>query len=170
MFHILFVLSQDVTKIQMDLDYTECIFLGISDAFPKAKIHTKGLSMDEMPTPCIAAIGMKSACIKNERIEFTSCRGEQVSLKLLCREHLQLSASTIELQLRSSSDNLQDVALVKFAETQHSLRHPTYSAVCVGLLLSKWDNNYHCLVYSWRDEKGGDMEVFVVCRRLSVCQ
>ena len=168
MFHILYVLSQDVTKIQMDLDDTECIYSSISEAFPKAKIYTKGLSMDEMPTPCIAAIGMKSACIKNERIEFTSCRGEQINLKLLCREHLQLSASRIELQLRSSSDNLQDVALVKFVETQHSLRHPRYSAVCVGLLLSKWDN--YCLVYSWREEKGGAFEVFVVCRRLLVCQ
>ena len=118
----------------MDLDDTECIFPGIADAFPKAKIHAKGLSMDEMPTPYIAAIGMKSAHIKNERIEFTSCQGEEVSLKLLCREHLQSSTSTIELQLRPSSD----AALVKFVGTQHSLRHQTYSAVCVGLLLSKW--------------------------------
>ena len=121
----------------MDLDDTECIFPGISDAFPKAKIHAKELSMDKMPTPCIAAIGMRNARIKNERIKFTSCKGEEVSLKLLCREHLQLSTSTIKLQLRPSSDNLPDLALVKFVETRHLLRHPTYSAVCVGLLLSK---------------------------------
>ena len=143
MFHILYVLFQDVQKIQKDLGVTECIFPGISDAFPKAKIHTKSLSMDEMPTPRIAAIGMKCACIKNERVEFTSCRGEKVSLELLCREHSQLSASTIKLQLRLPSDKRQDVALVKIVEMQQSLRHARYSAVCVGLLLSKWDN---CLV------------------------
>ena len=143
MFHILYVLFQDVQEIFIGLYVTECVFPGISDAFPKAKIHTNSLSMDEMPTPCIAAIGMESACIKNERVEFTSCRGEKVILELLCREHLQLLASIIELQLRLRSDELQDVALVKIVEMQHSQRHPRYSAVCVGLLLSKWDN---CLV------------------------
>lgn len=134
--HAMF-LSQDVTKIQMDLGDTECVFPGIRDAFPKAKLHVKGLSMDEMPNPCIAAIGLRTACIKNERIQLTTFQGEEVNLKLLCREHLHLSPSSIKLQLRESYDSLQDSALVKFVETQHATRQPIYSAVCVGLLLSK---------------------------------
>lgn len=125
----------------MDLDATECLHLGIKNAFPTAKIHPKGLSIEEMPEQRIAAIGMKNGFIKNERVQFTTCLGEVVNLKLLCREHLQSLTSAINLQLQDTSDKLQDVALVKFIENQHTTRHPTFSAVCIGLLLSKWDNS-----------------------------
>ena len=130
----------------MDLDATECLHPGIKNAFPAAKIHPRGLSIEEMPEQRIAAIGIKNGFIKNERIHFTTCLGEEVNLKLLCREHLQSSTSVITLQLRDTSDKLQDVALVKFIENQHATRHPTFSAVCIGLLLSKWDNSHEKVI------------------------
>lgn len=124
----------------MDLDYGEGAFAGISAAFPLAKCHKRGLSIDEVPKPSIAAISMTTAFIKNERIQFTTRRGEVVNLRLLCRENLQLSTSSINLQLRATTgdEDVGDLALVKF-ETHPSTRHVqlTYWAVCVGLILSK---------------------------------
>ena len=131
---------QDVTKIEEDLYSSECIYPGISDAFPEASIHPTGLAMDVMPDSGIAVIGMKEAHIEDERLYLTTCRDEKFSVKLLCREHLQLSATSTKLPLRHPSDHLQDCAVLQITETErwptlHT--YSTYSAVCVGLLLSK---------------------------------
>ena len=131
-----------MTKIQKDLYSSECIYPGISDAFPEARIHPTGLAMDVMPDSGIhvAAIGMKEAHIEDERLYLTTCRDEKFSVKLLCREHLQLSTTSTKLPLRHPSDHLIDCAVLQIVETQHwPMLHTysPYSAVCVGLLLSK---------------------------------
>lgn len=130
----------------MQLDYGEGAFLGTKDAFPSAKISPhKVLYMEdlELRGPSIAAISMKNATIKNERVEFVTKKDEVVNMRLLCRENLQHSASSIVLQLRETTDadDVGDVALVTFENRQYSkaMRHPIYVAVCVGLRISKWD-------------------------------
>ncbi|KAJ7393243.1 hypothetical protein OS493_006212, partial [Desmophyllum pertusum] len=62
----------DVTAIQMQLDYRESAFHGTEEAFPSAKISPhKILCMEDLELrPRIAAISMKNATIKNERVEF----------------------------------------------------------------------------------------------------
>ena len=129
-----------MTKIQEDLCSSECIYPGISDAFPEASIHPMGLAMDVLPDPGIAVIGIKVAHIEDERLNLTTCRGEKFSIKLLCREHLQLSATSTKLPVRHPSNHLRDCAVLQIVETQHwPTLHTssTYSAVCVGLLLGK---------------------------------
>lgn len=85
---------------------------------------------------------MKDAEIKEEKIYFTTRQDEMVDMRLLCRENLQLSASSVVLQIKDAidGDDVGDVAVVKF-ETQYSKPgiHPrcVRQAVCVGLLLSK---------------------------------
>lgn len=121
----------------MDLDADDIAFAGIKDAFPLAKCNKEGVISSEMPNPSIAAIRMKTACIKNERIQFTTYQGEFVDLRLLCRENLTVSTSPVELFLRASveDDALDDVALLKF---QNRKGYATcHHAVCIGLILSK---------------------------------
>lgn len=135
-----FFFFQDVTKIQKDLYSSECIYPGISDAFPEAGIDRTRLAMDVMPDSSIAVIGMKEAHIEDEILDLTTCSNEKLSVKLLCREHLQLSTTSTELPLRHPSDHLRDCAVLQIVETQHWPTLHTdspYSAVCVGLLLSK---------------------------------
>ena len=131
---------QDVVKIQKDLYYSEYIYPGILDAFPEARILPTGLAMDVKPDSSIAVIGMKEAHIEDERLYLTTYRNEKFSVKLLCREHLQLSTTSTKLPLRHPSDHLRDCAVLKIVKTQrwptlHT--NSTYSAVCVGLLLGK---------------------------------
>lgn len=131
----------------MQLDYGEGAFLGTKDAFPSAKISPhKLLYMEdlELCSPSIAAISMKNATIKNERVEFVTKKDEVVNMRLLCRENLQQSTSSIALQLRETTDadDVGDVALVTFQikyQRCKSRRNLIYEAVCVGLLISKWD-------------------------------
>lgn len=61
-----FFFFQDVTKIQKDLYSSECIYPGISDAFPEAGIDRTRLAMDVMPDSSIAVIGIKEAHIEDE--------------------------------------------------------------------------------------------------------
>ena len=129
-----------MSKIQKDLYSSECIYPGISDAFPEARIHPTGLAVDVMPDSSIAVIGMKEAHIEDERLYLTTYRDEKCSVKLLCREHLQLSTTSTKLPLRHPSDHLRDCVVLQIVETQHwpTLHtNSTYSAVCVGLLLGK---------------------------------
>ena len=129
-----------MTKIQKDLYSSECIYPGISDAFPEARIRPTGLAVDVMPNSSIAVIGMKEARIEDETLYLTTCTDEKCSVKLLSREHLQLSTTSTKLSLRHPSHHLRDCAVLQIVETQ---RWPTlhtnsiYSAVCVGLLLGK---------------------------------
>lgn len=125
----------------MDLEFGESAFRGIEEAFPNAHIAKRGIFMDcKSCHPTAALISMKYAVIENERIIFKTRNGEQVNLKLNCRENLHLSPSPVILQLRPVEDenDVGDVALVKFSTSDWSLRNPIYWAVCEGLVLSKF--------------------------------
>lgn len=131
-------LFENVEKIQMDLEFGESAFKGIKDAFPNAEIaETKGIFMKDPPSdPRMCLIGMKYAVMENERIIFGARNGEQVNLKLNCRENLQLSTSPVVLEIRdiTDDDDVGDLALVKFSTSECGLR---YQAVCEGLIVSK---------------------------------
>ncbi len=126
----------------MDLDFGESAFEGIKDAFPLAEIaETKGIYMESLPPePRMCLISMKYAVMENERIIFGTRNGEEVNLKLNCRENLHLSTSPVVLQLRGLTDDDDDVgnvASVKFSTSECGIINPTYQAVCEGLVLSK---------------------------------
>ena len=136
-----------MTEIQKDLYSSECIYPGISDAFPEARIHPTELAicMEVMPDSSIAVIGMKEARIEDKTLYLTTCTDEKCSVKLLSREHLQLSTTSTKLPLRHPSHHLRDCAVLQIVETQcwptlHT--NSTYSAVCVGLLLGKCLKNF----------------------------
>ena len=126
----------------MELDFDgESAFRGIRDIFPSSRICYRKLHIhvqDEEPSWPIVAISMKDAEIKEEKIYFTTRQDEVVDMRLLCRENLQLSASSVVLQIRGAidGDDVGDVAVVKFV-TQYSKPRCVRRAVCVGLLLSK---------------------------------
>ena len=93
---------------------------------------------------------MKKGYIKNERLTFWTKEDEQViNLQLNCREHFTLSSKPIRLQIRKVQDeeDVGDTALIRFGnEATDCMREPTYSAVCEGLILSKFSC---CSVYEF---------------------
>lgn len=125
----------------MELEFGVSAFKGVDEAFPDAQISEKrGLFMDSKPLhPTAALIAIKYAVIENERITFGTRNGEQLNLKLNCRENLQSSPSPVILQLQHLEDenDVGDVALVKFCTSDCGLRNPYYWAVCEGLILRK---------------------------------
>lgn len=126
----------------MELEFGESAFKGIKDAFPLAEIaERKGIYMEcRPPDPRMCLISMKYAIMENERIILGTRNGEEVNLKLNCRENLQLSTSPVVLQLRglTGDDDVGDVALVKFSTSECGRINPTYQAVCEGLILSEY--------------------------------
>lgn len=129
----------------MALDYGENVHRGIKEACPKIKIgQTKGMYLESKPEkPIIFLVSLKAGVIKNERITFVTKSGEQVNLKLNCRENLNLLTSCVPLQLRkvTGEDDVGDVAVVKFGTSECGLRNPFYPGVCEGLILSKCAND-----------------------------
>ena len=124
----------------MNLTYGETAFRGIREAFPDAKIPSKGIYQNCPPSKrSVCLIGIKYGDIKNERITFVTKHGEPLDLKLNCRANLVMCTSPVQLQIRAVEDDdiVGDVALVRMGESECSLRNPTYQGVCEGLILSK---------------------------------
>lgn len=129
----------------MALDFGENVHRGIKEACPKVKIgQARGMHLESKPEkPIIFLVSLKSGVIKNERITFITESGEQVNLKLNCRENLNLLTSRVPLQLRkvTGEDDVGDVAVLKFGTSKCCLRNPFYPGVCEGLILSKCAND-----------------------------
>ena len=134
-----------VDGIQLGLDYGETVFKSIREACPGVVICPQEgrAHLHEKPEdPCIFLVSLKSGWIYNERLIFQTKEDEETfNLKLNCREHFTLSSKPVGLQIRKvqNEEDVGDTALIRFGtKTTHSLRKPTYRAVCEGLILSKF--------------------------------
>ena len=146
---------QTVEQIQMDLEYGQSAYKSVKEACPDVVLgQNKGMYLLTSPeNPRIFLVSIKYGVISNERIKFATKGGEFVDLKLNCRENLTLSISPAFLQLRpvSDEDDVGDVAVVKFDTADIGLRSSMYTAVCEGLILSKYLMNPCCL--SWLSQQ-----------------
>ena len=129
-------------KIHLDLEFGVNAYKGVKDARSDAKIgEGKGCYLTTKPgSPQIFLISIASGIIRNERLSFTTKSGEVLNLKLNCRENLTTSTkpSRLHLKLPTDENDVGDVAVVKFDTSPVELRKPIYSAVCEGLILSKF--------------------------------
>lgn len=132
----------NVDKIHLDLEFGVNAYKGVKDARSDAKIgEGKGCYLTTKPgSPQIFLISIASGIIRNERLSFTTKSGEVLNLKLNCRENLTTSTkpSRLHLKLPTDENDVGDVAVVKFDTSPVELRKPIYSAVCEGLILSKF--------------------------------
>lgn len=136
-----------VDAIQLKLDYGQSVFKSIKEACPGVIIYPRkrGAYLRKKPeTPCIFLVSLERGRIQNERLVFRTKEDEQaINLKLNCREHLTLSSKPVGLEIRKvqNEKDVGDTALIRFEPgITDFMGKPTYiySAVCEGLILSKF--------------------------------
>ena len=126
----------------MNLEYGVNAYKSIKEACPNVMFgQSRGMHLSSEPeNPVIFLVSIRYGVIQNERIQFATRAGEFADLKLNCREHLTMSLAPSYLPLRHLTDveDVGDVMVVKFDTSDIGLRSPMYSAVCEGLILSKF--------------------------------
>lgn len=117
-------------------------YKSIREACPNVRFsQERGMYLASEPeNPVIFLVSIRNGVIQNERIQFATRAREFAILKLNCREHhmMSLGPSRLPLKCLTDEEDVGDVMVVKFDTSDNGLRSPVYTAVCEGLILSKF--------------------------------
>lgn len=122
-------------------------YTGIAEAFPVAKIATKGIFQNAIsPSPKYALISVLAGFTVDDRIHAFTRLGERINLNNRSRglyKQSIIDKLTLPVSKPLSEDDVGDVILVSFG-TRTS--QDNYQAICEGILLRSCECKCDCIL------------------------